>query len=70
MLSILNLSEGIQPILFVVGVILLFKKIAEIDGWHGLRVVALTVVLSGVVVYFFDVLFTFVNPRSYGCVIE
>lgn len=71
MISIPNLSEGVQSVAFVVGVILLLKKIAEMDSWHGVRVFVLTVVLTFVVVCFFLIYgFTSGNPNYYHCVVD
>ena len=50
------------------GAILCFKRVAEMERYHTLRVVAITAILSYFVVLFFiGYGFTFGNPIEYDC---
>ncbi|HEX6717716.1 MAG TPA: hypothetical protein VF088_11435 [Pyrinomonadaceae bacterium] len=48
----LYLPEAIHLLMLLVGIILLVKKVADMDRYHGLRVVILTSILTCIVVYF------------------
>lgn len=54
MLSAINLSELIHLATLIVGVLLLVKKIAEMDRFHFERVFLLTLFLSGLLFYLLD----------------
>ena len=55
--------------MFLIGVWWLFKKIADMDRYHTLRVVLLTAVLSYFVILFFiGYGFTLGNPNRFDCV--
>ena len=54
MLSTLNLSEALEVVVVLVGVILLLKRVVDMDGYHKVRVAVLTVILSIGVILLFD----------------
>jgi dolichyl-phosphate-mannose--protein O-mannosyl transferase len=69
MLSTLDVSDAVQYVMLLIGIVLLLKRVAEMERYHTLRVVVLTSLLSSVVIYFFLVYgFTLGNPiSSPGC---
>lgn len=63
-----NLSEAGQLVLLIGGALLLFKRIAEMDRYHNLRVFVLVTILSFFVIVFFLVFgLTMGNPGAYDC---
>jgi hypothetical protein len=54
MLSTINPSEVLEVVVVLVGVILLLKRIVDMDGYHKVRVAVLTVILSIGVILLFD----------------
>lgn len=46
MLATLNPSETLETVVLVVGVILLLKRVADMENYHIARVAVLTVILS------------------------
>ena len=54
MLSTDQLSEMFEVVVVLVGVGLLLKKVAEIDGYHNVRVVAMTVILCVTAIWVID----------------
>jgi len=58
-----TLSNAYDLIIVFVGVLLLFRRVAQIERYHTLRVVLITAVLSVGVIFFFLLYgFTFGNP--------
>jgi len=54
MLSTLKHSEVLEIIFVAVGVILLLKRVVDMDNYHKTRVVVLTLILSGAAMLLFD----------------
>ena len=67
-----SLSEAGHLVLLLAGAFLLFKRVAEMDRYHNLRVFVLVTILSFfVIVFFLAYGLTMGNPhRNYNCVIE
>ena len=53
MFSTFSLSDVLHVLIVLAGGVFLFKKVAEMSRYHNLRVWALTLILSCIVVYFF-----------------
>jgi len=54
--------------MFIVGILLSVKKVAEMDRYHMLRVVVVTSILSFFVILFFLAYgFTLGNPIQFTC---
>ena len=71
MLSTVNPADVLEIGVVLVGVILVLKRIVDIDGYHLERVVILTAILSIGAIYLFlglGVTFGGLGPQS--CVIE
>ena len=69
MFSDLNPSDLGDYLVITVGVLLLFKKIADMEKYHWARVVFLTLILSWFAVMFF-VGVTLPPASTYDCVVE
>ncbi len=53
-------------VIILSGALLCFKRVAEMERYHDLRVVILTTILSAVVILFFVAVgFTFGNPHYF-----
>ncbi len=63
---ILDLLSPLEIALLIIGGVLTFKKVAEMERYHDLRVYLLTTVLSLVVIY----LFVASIDTNSGCTIE
>lgn len=46
------LSNVLHLMILIVGCVLLLRKVAEIDGYHGLRVFVLTAIFSSPFIFF------------------
>lgn len=69
--STVNPSDAFEFVVVLVGVILVFKRIVDIDGYHLERVIILTAILSIGAIYLFlglGVTFGGLGPQS--CVVE
>ena len=53
MISTVHVSEIFELVVVFVGVIALLKRVAEMDGYHKVRVIALTLILSLVPILLF-----------------
>jgi hypothetical protein len=53
MLSNFSVSDVLHLVIVLAGAVFLLKKVAEMDRYHDLRVWALTLLLSCIVIYFF-----------------
>ena len=53
MLSNFSLLDVLHVVIVLAGGVFLLKKVAEMDRYHDLRVWALTLLLSCIVIYFF-----------------
>ena len=67
MLSTLSPSDLGDYFVITVGVLLLFKKIADMEKYHWARVVFLTLILSWFAVMFF--VGTALGPPRFDCVV-
>jgi hypothetical protein len=68
--AVLSTDPG-QLMLLAIGIVLFLKKVAEMDRYHVLRVVVLTVILSCIVIYFFlEIGLTLGDPYSFDDCIE
>jgi hypothetical protein len=64
-------SDAIHILILAGGLLLLLRKVAEIDGHHALRVLILTTIFSvPVILFFIGYGLTLGNPHSYSCVID
>ena len=68
MLSTLNPSDIGHYLVITVGILLLFKKIADMERYHWARVFFLTFILSWFAVMFF--IGTALGPPRYDCVVQ
>lgn len=70
MLSDSILANVLHLGLLVVGCVLLLRKVAEMDGYHTLRVIILTAIFSSPFIYF-GILYVyyFFNSPVFSCVI-
>ena len=59
-----TISNALDLVFFFTGVLLVFKKVAQIERQHTLRVFLLTAVLSIAVIFVFNYVFTLVSPTS------
>ena len=59
-------ADLLDPVL-AIGIVLSLKRVAEMDRYHALRVVVLTVILSCMVIYLF-LSFAFPSYRSDDCI--
>ena len=60
--------DPVHFVTFLFGVILLLKRVAEMDRYHKLRVIVLTSILSCIAIYFFLAYgFTLGSPRPFDC---
>ena len=67
----MNLSDALEIVVVAVGLIFLFKRIADMDTHHKARVVALTLILSVGVIFLFDRLGNGIgNEGLSNCVLE
>lgn len=69
MLSTLNPTDVLDAVVISIGVILLLKKIADMDRYHWARVVILTLILSWIVILLF-VAYGIDNNSYGGCIVE
>lgn len=68
MLSDTILANVLHLAALIVGCVLLLRKVAEIDGYHALRVVVLTVIFSSPVIFFGVVYLDHqFNPPTFVC---
>ena len=71
MLSTLNLSEVFEIVIVSFGIVLVLKRVANMDEYHKTRVAVLTVLLSVAVMLMFDGLgVRLVDSGFNDCVIE
>ena len=71
MLSTLNLSDVLEIVVVLVGVILVLKRVVDMDGYHEVRVAVLTVILSvGVILLFNGLGVRLNNSGLSNCVIQ
>jgi len=71
MFSTVNPSDVLELMVVLVGLFLLFKKVANMDTHHKVRVVALTVILSVIpVLFFLGVALKFGRSGLSNCVVE
>jgi uncharacterized membrane protein len=71
MLSTLNPSETLEFVVVIIGVILVLKKIADMNEYHITRVAVLTVILSvGVILLINGLAVTYGGFGPHSCVIE
>lgn len=68
MLSEFNLSNILHLTILIIGCFLLLRKVAEIDGYHGLRVFVLTTIFSSPLI-FLGILYVYclLNPPLFIC---
>ena len=72
MFSDSGVSNVIHLTVLVVGCVFLLRKVAEIDGYHSLKVFVLTAIFSSPFVFFF-ILYVYykLNPPTFwDCVID
>ena len=62
-----TLSNPLDLTILTIGGVLLLKRVAEMDRYHDLRVVTLTVILSLIVIVLF---LAYGFPRVESCVID
>jgi hypothetical protein len=68
MISNSSVANVIHLTVLVVGCVLLLRKVAEIDGYHGLKVFVLTAIFSSpFIVGFFLWVYFLCNPPSFVC---
>lgn len=53
-LSTLNASDVFEIVIVSFGIVLVLKRVADMDGYHKIRVAVLTVILSVAVILMFD----------------
>ncbi len=53
MVSTLDLSDPIDVVILLLGLVLLLKRVADMERYHAMRVAVLTTILSCVAIYFF-----------------
>jgi len=71
MLSIVNLSYALEIAVVSVGLILMLKRVVDMDEYHKARVVVLTLILSVGVIFLFDRLGDGIgNEGPSNCVLE
>ena len=71
MLSIVNLSYALEIAVVSVGLILMLKRVVDMDEYHKARVVVLTLILSVGVIFLFDRLGDGIgNEGLSNCVLE
>ena len=71
MLPIVDPSDALEIFTVSVGLILLFKRVVDMDEYHKARVVVLTLILSVGVIFLFDRLGDGIgNEGLYNCVVE
>ena len=71
MLSIVNLSYALEIAVVSVGLILMLKRVVDMDECHKARVVVLTLILSVGVIFLFDRLGDGIgNEGLSNCVLE
>ena len=59
-----TISNALDLVFFVTGVLLVFRKVEHMERHHTLRVFLLTAVLSIAVIFVFNYVFTLVSPTS------
>jgi len=71
MLSIVNLSDALEIAVVSVGLILMLKRVVDMDEYHKARVVVLTLILSVGVIFLFDRLGDGIGKEGLSnCVLE
>lgn len=71
MLSTLNLSEVLEIVFVSFGIVLVLKRVADMDEYHKIRVAVLTVILSVGVILMFDGLGVRLADSGFNdCVVE
>jgi hypothetical protein len=71
MLSTVNLTDVLEIVVVIFGVILLLKKIVDMDEYHWARVAVLTVILSiGVILLFSGLGVRLGNSGLSNCVVD
>ena len=71
MLSIVNVSDALEIAVVSVGLILMLKRVVDMDEYHKARVVVLTLILSVGVIFLFDRLGDGIgNEGLSNCVLE
>jgi hypothetical protein len=63
-----NLSTVLHVAILIVGCVLLLRKVAEIEGYHGLKVFVLTAIFSSPFIFGFVLwLYYLFNPPIFIC---